>query len=69
MIANLLPLEAPNTTLDAFKKPPILVTFENAFTQKIGPSFLTDGPILEFKVLGDRKNFFDLKKIVLEIKF
>ncbi|XP_075250834.1 uncharacterized protein F54H12.2-like [Convolutriloba macropyga] len=68
MIANLLPSEATHTTLDLFEKPPLLVTFENAFTQKIGPSISPDGPVLEFEVLGDRNNFFDLQKIVLEIK-
>ena len=68
MIANLLPSEATHTTLDLFEKPPLLVTFENAFTQKIGPSFSSDGPVLEIEVLGDRNNFIDLQKIVLEIK-
>ena len=68
MIANLLPSEATHTSLDLSEKPPLLVTFENAFTQQIGPSFSPDGPVLEFEVLGDRNNFIDLQKIVLEIE-
>ena len=50
-----------------FEKPPLLVTFENAFTQKIGPSYSPDGPMLEFEVLGDRNNFIDLQRTRLEI--
>ena len=68
MIANLLPSEATQTTLDVFEKTPLLVTFGNACTQKCGPSFSPDGPVLEFEVLDDRKNFIDLQKTVLEIK-
>ena len=45
----------------------LLVTFENAFTQKIGPSYSPDGPMLEFEVLGDRKNFIDLQRTRMEI--
>ena len=44
-----------------------LVTFENALTQKIGPSYSPDGPMLEFEVLGDRNNFIDLQRTRLEI--
>ena len=44
-----------------------LVTFENAFTQKIGPYYSPDGPMLEFEVLGDRNNFIDLLRTRLEI--
>ena len=68
MITNLLPFDATHTTLDVFEKPPLLVTFKNAFTQKIGPPFSPDGPVLEFQVICDRNNFIDLQKIVLEIK-
>ena len=46
MISNLLPTEATHSSLDLFEKPPLLVTFENAFTQKIGPSYSPDGPML-----------------------
>ena len=35
MIANLLPNEATHTSLDLFEKQPLLITFENAFDQKI----------------------------------
>ena len=67
MISSLLPTEATHSSLDLFEKPPLLVTFENAFTQKIGPSYSPDGPMLEFEVLGDRNNFIDLQRTRLEI--
>ena len=62
MIANLLPLEATHSSLDLFEKPPLLVTFDSAFEQKIGPSYSPTGPTLEFEVIGDRNNFIDLQK-------
>ena len=68
MITNLLPAEATHTTLDLFEKQPLLISFENAFTQKVGPSYSPDGPMLEFEVLSDRNNFIDLRKLLLEIK-
>ena len=68
MITNLLPEEATHTTHDLFEKQPLLITFDNAFTQKVGPSYSPDGPMLQFEVLGDRNNFIDLQKILLEIK-
>ena len=68
MIFNVLPAEATNTTLDLFEKQPPLITFDNAFTKKIGPSYSADGPMLEFEVLGDRNNFIDLQNILLEVK-
>ena len=68
MISNLFPSEATHSSLDLFEKPPLLVTFENAFTQKIGPSYSQDGPMLEFEVLlGDRNNFIELQRTRLEI--
>ena len=67
MISNLIPSEATHSSLDLFEKPPLLVTFENAFTQKIGHSYSPDGPMLEFEVLGDRNNFIDLQRTRLEI--
>ena len=66
MISNLIPSEATHSTLDLFEKPPLLVTFANAFTQKIGPSYSPDGPMLEFEVLGDRNNL--LKRRQIEIR-
>ena len=68
MNTNLLPAEATHTTLDLFEKQPLLITFDNAFTQKVGPSYSPDGPMLEFEVVGDRNNFIDLQKFLLEIK-
>ena len=41
MIANLLPSEATHTTLEFFEKPPLRIIFDDVFTQKIGPFFLT----------------------------
>ena len=68
MITYLLPAEATHTTLDLFEKQPLLITFDNALTQKVGPSYSPDGPMLEFEVLGDMNNFIDLQKLLLEIK-
>ena len=68
MITNLLPAEATHTTLDLFEKQPLLIIFDNAFTQKVGSSNSPDGPMLEFEVLGDTNNFIDLQKLLLEIK-
>ena len=56
MISNLLPTEATHSSLDLFEKPPLLLTFENAFTQKIGPIYSPDDLMLEFEVLGDRNS-------------
>ena len=67
MISNLLPAEATHTTLDLFEKQPLLITFDNAFTLKIRQSYSSDGPMLEFEVLGDNNNFIHLQKL-LEIK-
>ena len=67
MISNLLPTEATHSSLDLFEKPPLLNTFENAFTQKIGPSYSPDSPMLEFEVLGDRNNSIDLQRTRFEI--
>ena len=68
MITNLLPAVATHTTFDLFEKQPLFITFDNAFTQKVGPSYSPGGPILEFEGLGDRNNFIDLQKLLLEIK-
>ena len=62
MIPNILPAEATHTTLDLFEKQPLLITFDNAFTQKVGPSYSPDCPVLEFEVLGDRNKLIDLQK-------
>ena len=35
---------------------------------KNGPSYSPDGPMLEFEVMGDRNNFIDLQKLLLETK-
>ena len=67
MNTNLLPAEATHTTLDLIEKQPLLITFDNAFTQKVGPSYSPDGPMLKFEVVGDRNNFIDLQKFLLEI--
>ena len=68
MIANLLPNEATHSSLDFFEKQSLLITFENAFDQKIGPVYSPNGPMLEFEITGDRNNFVDLQKIYLEIR-
>ena len=68
MIANLLPNEATHSSLDLFEKQPLLITFENAFDQKIGLDYSPNGPMLEFEITGDRNNFVDLQKNYLEIR-
>ena len=67
MITNLLPAEATHSTLDLFEKQPLLITFDNAFTQKVGPSYSPDGPILEFEVFCDWNNFIDLQRLPLKL--
>ena len=37
MITNLLPAEVTHTALDLFEKQPLLIIFDNPFTQKVGP--------------------------------
>ena len=64
----MLPSEATHSSLDLFEKPPLLITFNDSFCQKIGPVYSPNGPMLEFEVTGDRNNFIDLQKIFLEIK-
>ena len=56
------PSEATQSSLDLFEKPPLLVTFENAFKQNIGPFYSPDGPMLELEVLGDLNSFVDLQR-------
>ena len=68
MIANFLPNEATHSSLDLFEKQPLLITFEKAFDQKIGPVYSPNGPMLEFEITGDRNNFVELQKIYLEIR-
>ena len=68
MNTNLLPAAATHKTLDLFEKQPLLITFDKAFTQKVGPLYSPDGQMLEFEVVGDRNNFIDLQKFLLEIK-
>ena len=46
MITNLLPAESTHTPLDLFEKQPQGITSDNAITQKIGPSYSPDGPIV-----------------------
>ena len=67
-IANLLTNEATHSFLGLFEKQPLLITFENAFDQKIGPVYSPNGPMLEFEINGDRSIFLDLLKMFLEIR-
>ena len=68
MIANLLPSKATHSSLDLFEKPSLLVTFDGRFCQKLGPIYNPNGPMLEFEVAGDRNNFINLHKKLLEVK-
>lgn len=67
MRTNVLPNEATHSSLDIFEKAPLLITFENSFDQKVGSSYSSDGPSIEFVVVSDRNNFIDLQKIFLEV--
>ena len=62
-----IPSEATHIALDFFEKPPLLVTFDQAFEQKTGPLYSSTGSSLEFEIVGDRNNFIDLQKIYLEV--
>ena len=68
MLPNVLPVEASHSSLDIFERPPLLITFNTSFEQKIGPVYAPNGPTLEFEVVGDRTNFIDLQNIYLEVK-
>ena len=68
MNTDLIPAEGTHTTLDLFEKQPLLITSDNAFTQKVAPSYSPDGPMLEFEFAGDKNNFFGLQKFLLETK-
>ena len=63
-----LPSEAIHSSLDLFEKPPLLVTVDQSFEQKIGPLYSPPGSSLEFEVAGHRNNFIDFQRIYLEIK-
>ena len=54
--------------MDIIERPPLLITFNTPFEQKIGPVCAPNGPTLEFEVVGDRTNFSDLQNIYLEVK-
>ena len=64
----MLPTWTTHSSLDLFEKPALLVTFDGSLCQKVVPVYSLNGPMLEFEVAGDRKNFIDLQKNFLEIK-
>ena len=68
MINTILPVEATHSSLDIFEKPPLLITFDSSFDQKIGSSYATNAATLDFEVVGDRNNFIDLQNIYLEVE-
>ena len=68
MLPNVLPVEASRSSIDIIERPPILITSNTSFEHKIGPVYAPNGPTLEFEVVGDRTNFFDLQNIYLEVK-
>ena len=57
---NVIPSEATHSSLDFFKKPPLLVTFDQSFEQKREPLYSPSGSSLEFEVVGDRNIFIEL---------
>ena len=68
MLPNNLPFETNHSSLDLFEKPPLLVTFDTSFEQKIGPLYAPNRPTLEFELVGNRTNFIDLQNIYLKVK-
>ena len=58
--------ESPHSSLHIFERPPLSITFNTSFEQKIGPVYAPNGPTLEFEVIGDRTNLIDLQNIFLE---
>ena len=54
--------------MDILKRIPLVIAFDTSFEQKVGPFYSLNGPTLEFEVVGDRTNFFDLQNIYLEVK-
>ena len=54
--------------MDLFESPPVLITFDTSFEQKVGPLYFPNGPTLEFEVVGDRTICIGLQNIYLEVK-
>ena len=50
------------------ERPPLLITFDTFFEQKIDPTYAPIGPTLEFEITGDRTNFVDSRNLYLEVK-
>ena len=44
MLPNVLPVEASHGSLDLFEGPPVLITFDTSFEQKVGPLYSPNGP-------------------------
>ena len=66
IISNLIPSKASHNLLNLIENFPLSL-FSNAATQKIGPSYSPDGPVLEFDLLGDRNKFINNQDTRLEI--
>ena len=67
MLPNVLPVEASHSSLDLFGRPPVLITFDTSFEQKVGPLYFHNAPTLEVEVVGYRTNFIDLQNIYHEV--
>ncbi len=67
MRTNYLPPETTHNSLQFHERQPLLTSFESCLEQRVGPVSDPDGQSLDFKVVGDRHNFIDLKKIKLQI--
>ena len=64
---NVLPLAAAYSSLDIFERSAVLITFVFSFEKQTGPTYAPYGSTIEFEVVGDQNNFFDLQKIFLEV--
>ena len=43
MLPNVLPVEASHSSLDILEHPPLLISFNTSFEQKIGPVYAPNG--------------------------
>ena len=62
---SVIPSEATHSSLNLLLKPPLLVTFDQAFEQKSGHLYSPSGSSVEFKLSETKKSS---SKICLEVK-
>ena len=52
-----------------FEKPNVLIIYEGSYDQEVFPHAGCRGPQLDFFVTAEAKNFIDLNRILLSVKF